>query len=292
MSKVTTRTASGDDFPTVARLIIEQNQKPERQCIHSGDRYENTLQTMISYTEAAEFCLALAEQAGEIVGIFGCEYDETMGRGWLWGPFFLIEPEAAWQNALNQALLNLLPASVRRIDSFLSGANRQGQEFYVERGFDQAGMNHVYTAKTAPDIDADTRLGVLFETSYTEAVIRLHETAFPNTYERGAGMLDKIDDNHQVFVYAIERDVLGYVYATINDDGAAGYIDFLAVREDARGRGIGRALLLTALKWCFTTKGMPEVSLTVRDENATARSLYERVGFRLQYVGVNHRKVW
>ena len=50
--------------------------------------------------------------------------------------------------------------------------------------------------------------------------------------------------------------------------------------------------MTTALDWFFDEREMPQVGLTVSDENINARGLYERVGFRLKYTGVNHRLEW
>ncbi len=49
----------------------------------------------------------------------------------------------------------------------------------------------------------------------------------------------------------------------------------LGVREGARGRGLGRALLALALD------AVEDVMLTVRFDNALAGRMYERAGFRI-----------
>jgi ribosomal protein S18 acetylase RimI-like enzyme len=57
-------------------------------------------------------------------------------------------------------------------------------------------------------------------------------------------------------------------------------IEVLAVREDARGAGIGRALLEAAVA-VAAKEGQRAVTLEVVDTNGRARELYERVGFEL-----------
>jgi ribosomal protein S18 acetylase RimI-like enzyme len=57
-------------------------------------------------------------------------------------------------------------------------------------------------------------------------------------------------------------------------------IEVLAVREDARGAGIGRALLEAAVA-SEEAAGARAVTLEVVDTNGRARDLYERVGFEL-----------
>jgi ribosomal protein S18 acetylase RimI-like enzyme len=93
-------------------------------------------------------------------------------------------------------------------------------------------------------------------------------------------------------VHAEGDAVLGYIYAAIEDGSGEGTIEFLGVQADARRRGVGRRLLLTALNWLFQVKNVSEVGLTVSDEDTDARALYEGVGFGLKHTGLNLRRVW
>lgn len=70
--------------------------------------------------------------------------------------------------------------------------------------------------------------------------------------------------------------VLGYVVAWFAAD--EGEIANLAVAPDARGRGIGAALLDAALTQAEQMR-VSAVYLEVRDSNQTARRLYESRGF-------------
>lgn len=83
-----------------------------------------------------------------------------------------------------------------------------------------------------------------------------------------------------------DSELTGYLYAVMEDDPDRGGIEFVAVRPDDRGQGHGRCLLLAALRWLFAEKGVSHVILNVRDELTHARSLYESVGFVLQYSGL------
>lgn len=60
--------------------------------------------------------------------------------------------------------------------------------------------------------------------------------------------------------------------------GRVAYVEALAVAEDARGRGIGTALLEAAIDEA-TRRGASAVVLEVVDTNPAARRLYERLGF-------------
>jgi ribosomal protein S18 acetylase RimI-like enzyme len=244
---------------------------------------------MNKWEEASEICFAMALQDGNLVGAFGSEFDEALGRGWLWGPFAPTEDWAEVASALSDRLLEILPPSIRRLDGFLHVANERGREFYLSHGFEQLKRHHVYVAARGRELLPACVVCRALEPSQKESFSRLHDALFPDTYETGESIVAKLDDDHAVFVQTEGDDVVGYIYVAIEDGTREGYVEFLGVRADARRRGLGKGLLLTALKWWFEEKGVSEVSLTVSDEDTAARALYESVGFGLRTTGVNFR---
>jgi ribosomal protein S18 acetylase RimI-like enzyme len=72
---------------------------------------------------------------------------------------------------------------------------------------------------------------------------------------------------------AIERgEVIGMAQCW-----TSAFVKDLAVLPSERRRGIGRALMLTAFN-AFTTRGASHVDLKVREENASALTLYRELG--------------
>ena len=291
MKTVEIRSAHRCDFPRIAKLIARQNRTPESQCIISGDSYESILQTMAKWDEASEICFAIALRDGQLLGVLGSEFDQELARGWLWGPFVFAEDWDEVAAVLLAKLLELLPAPIHRLDFFVNIANQRAYRFYLEHGFQKPEVSYVYVAphpkKPFPLPKPCSRL-------QAEQSIRfrtLHDTLFPKTYYTGQDILDQLDDDHQVFICSGGEDVLGYVYAIVDESGE-GYIDFLGVRDDVRGRGLGKRLLLTALNWLFEYKDVLEVGLTVAQDLINARSLYESAGFRIKHTGLSARKDW
>lgn len=81
-----------------------------------------------------------------------------------------------------------------------------------------------------------------------------------------------------VFLVAeAEGKVVGYSVALEAAD--EGEILNLAVAEDGRRRGLGRALVETIVG-ALTERGVHQVYLEVRESNAPARALYSGFGFR------------
>ena len=72
----------------------------------------------------------------------------------------------------------------------------------------------------------------------------------------------------------------GLVGWRLEDDGRVAEITVLAVREDARRRGVGRALLDTAVEALRAT-GVQRAWLVTTNDNLPALGLYQRAGWRL-----------
>ena len=71
--------------------------------------------------------------------------------------------------------------------------------------------------------------------------------------------------------------VAGFGIMRYRDDDA--HLDLLAVRPDARRRGLGRRLIEWLEKPALVA-GITEVWLEVRERNLAARAFYERLGYR------------
>jgi ribosomal protein S18 acetylase RimI-like enzyme len=71
---------------------------------------------------------------------------------------------------------------------------------------------------------------------------------------------------------------LGLRAFSSDPDGPSAHIGALAVAAEARGRGVGTALL-AEVEAVARRRGRPRLSLDVVDTNPRARALYERLGF-------------
>lgn len=69
-----------------------------------------------------------------------------------------------------------------------------------------------------------------------------------------------------------------FVIAWVED--GTGWITQMGVREGWRGQGIGEALIVATLR-AFAAEGIETAALEVATDNADARALYERMGFRV-----------
>lgn len=77
-------------------------------------------------------------------------------------------------------------------------------------------------------------------------------------------------------VLEVEGAIAGSVMAAY--DGHRGWMNYLAVLSDARGRGYGRALVEHAER-ALRELGCPKLNLQVRSSNARVIEFYRRLGY-------------
>jgi ribosomal protein S18 acetylase RimI-like enzyme len=66
-------------------------------------------------------------------------------------------------------------------------------------------------------------------------------------------------------------------------DGHRGWIYYLAVAQDRRQEGLGRAMFETAQAW-LKARGAPKIQLMVRETNEEAIGFYKAMGLEVQPV--------
>ncbi len=77
-------------------------------------------------------------------------------------------------------------------------------------------------------------------------------------------------------VRILGREPVGYVIA--GRSGGTGFVQRLAVHPEHAGQGIGRTLVIDALRWLQRHGGV-DAFVNTQDDNVRAIELYERLGF-------------
>lgn len=102
---------------------------------------------------------------------------------------------------------------------------------------------------------------------------RYHVTA-TNFAER---LSNGLANGATIFVAARAGDALGFVWLVARGAfNRSAYIQLIGTRPDARGGGVGRALMEFAEAWAASR----EMFLLVSDFNADAQKFYARLGYR------------
>jgi ribosomal protein S18 acetylase RimI-like enzyme len=82
-----------------------------------------------------------------------------------------------------------------------------------------------------------------------------------------------------VFVAEVASAVAGYITTWIDREAGVGFIPNLAVDANARGLGIGRALINHAIRH-FHEAGIRYARIETLDQNPIGQNLYPSAGFR------------
>jgi ribosomal protein S18 acetylase RimI-like enzyme len=170
---------------------------------------------------------------------------------------------------------------------FAYGGNDAGRRHLREAGYEPS--QHYFRlradlADVPPPADLELRP---FEPGDEEAVHRLIQEAFSEIEGHEAQTVEQwrakglAKAGFDPALWLLADDGEGVVGAALGErwqDGT-GYVGELAVASRARGRGLGRALLLGVFE-AFRRAGLEHAELSVHGRNRGALALYESVGMR------------
>lgn len=94
-----------------------------------------------------------------------------------------------------------------------------------------------------------------------------------------------LDKETEILVIEVDNEIVGSGYAQIRSGKPFeryklfGYLGFMYVKPEFRGRGLNNILLNDLKKWILS-KGITEVRLQVYSENDAAVRAYEKAGFK------------
>jgi ribosomal protein S18 acetylase RimI-like enzyme len=144
-------------------------------------------------------------------------------------------------------------------------------------------MTDTYMIRTARPDDADVIAQQIQELAEAISEHSPITAAYISTYLafQGCGVLLAEQDGSAV-------GLLSYsIRANLYHAGPCGLIEELVVRDGARGRGIGKALIREALR-LFESLGCAEATVSTLPDNEGALRLYRAMGFDEEAVLLEH----
>jgi ribosomal protein S18 acetylase RimI-like enzyme len=115
-----------------------------------------------------------------------------------------------------------------------------------------------------------------------KTLIREEQARQSNRFVEGVELeayLRRLDERAEVVSEVVDGRCRGFVaYYCNNLATRQAYITLVLVAPDARGTGLGRALVTEALAAC-RGRGFVTCRLEVRDDNAVALAMYRSMGF-------------
>lgn len=234
----------------------------------------------------------MAYDGDEIVGAFGVDADPEINRAWLFGPL-VDHPD--WHEVADQLYTKVIPripVGIRDYDLFADVQNTRMEAFAVRHGFPIHSENAVLTLAREnynPVSQRKTKV-IPYREDFFDAFEQLHKTLFPTGYFTARQMVEKIDENHQLFLAVENGQLLGYHFGKTEPPSGSGYVDFIGTDASARGRGIGADLLAAGIDWMLAEPATQKINLTVNADNVAARKLYEKFDFVTDRVMRGYRK--
>jgi ribosomal protein S18 acetylase RimI-like enzyme len=284
------------EWPALGAFIFRSNRTADGRvrCLHGdqGDDERSHVAELAELpAEEAAFWRATGAR-GETIGVIGCMTDRSQRRAWIRGPWAVPGPSSA---SLEAALLDTLERAlpeVDRLDAFASEDDAMLAALYHGAGYRRMDVHRVMQAalgNAATAAPADARITPARPDDLLQW-LPLHHRLFPGSYLSDHEIAAAISHGPRLVLTAwLDGRPAGYLVAKDDTTMDELYVDYLGVDPAARGRGLGRALLLHALRW-GTARGRRRAALTVRQDRAEALSLYLQCGFHHARAGVHWRK--
>lgn len=282
--------AAAEHRSALVSMLSELNSTAESQCLHCDTEHSGIAVEIDNLLAHNSIPLIVALDNRGIAAVLGCELNTAGTHCWLRGPFLRSSADIAVLAAVYEQLASSLPSTLTDMMAFPNVENTTARAFYTQREFSDTHTIHIYTAPR-PAILPPAVHGIHeYSSDLFEQLQTLHDLAFTTAVERATDIAAALDEDHRVFVYTEQGVLAGYIHVSISNTPAEGFVEFLAVHPDYRGRGIGEQLLQHAMHWFFAERAMPQAGLCVRDTVANARRLYERAGFSLFASGIGMRR--
>lgn len=279
------------DLAEVAAFLAAQQADPGRHIGYLNTDADAIAEQLAELEPLGTAGLVVARDAGRIVGALAAEWDTEPPRCWWHGPFVAVDVDVDEVAGLLLARgRELLPETVTQQE--LCGDDRHVwlPEFARRHGFAAEEASAVLGRDLGDDLPPRRATTVAVEdldAAQRAAVATLHDELFRNTHTPGAKLVDGGTD--RLLVVLEDGVPRGYVAVERQQDGE-GYLDFLGVAPDARGRGFGSALVAAACHEMRDALGCRTTHLTVRESNVAARRVYATNGFVEERVIVPFRR--
>lgn len=275
-----------EDFQAVAALAVAASASPETACgqpdVASVDEFVADYGHRPLEQEAW-----VAELDGRVVAFAaGSARNQTFVID---GP--IVAPEAQ-RLGIGTALFAQLEAEAARggfaqAQGGVRATNERGLRFLERLGYRPKDEIYVYEThqplSKVFNVPAGVIIGELKPRHLVPFLMIMHE-CFPGYRLPSTPQRLFEPDKMKIFLALDEADKpVGAVTAFFYPEDRIGYIYHIGITEPYRRGGLGRALLLSATDWLWETHSPRFVGLSTNDSAGVRHSLYERVGFELQY---------
>lgn len=279
----------------LSKFIGSINKHPEKNIGYLGEEtieIEESLREDFT-EEDMEKAFILAYEDNELVGVLGIDIDEEKGVGEALGPFIESDNYKGMEMELFIEINKVLSPSIKRINMYFHKDNKMCRELSEKLlGEYLKDIYYMSLHKEKFKEIANEEGKELREEDYND-FIKLHKDIFKDSYYNGKDIINRLNKNRKIFV--LKDEVLrGYIYVEYKEKFKEGTVEFIGVKEELRGKGIGKKLLSLGVNWLFSKKNLESIKLTTSIDNK-AFYLYKSLGFNvektLSYYKINRENI-
>lgn len=214
------------------------------------------------------------------------------------GNFHQYVVPGVWRHGLGSQLLHYIEARAVEqgypvLETTIAAEDEKSTRFLLDRGFTvvghsrhlaREGLDHLpdallptgYEVRSLAETEGDT--GLYIETAnrlgaYDGSYSLIREEDLARQLDAGTFQPEGV-----FFLSEATGRIVGVIRATLTHDGKRGYLNEIRLEPSSRGKGLGLAVVTTALGY-LAARGVRRVELDTPGENASAYNLALRSGF-------------
>ncbi|MFJ3390394.1 MULTISPECIES: N-acetyltransferase [Lysinibacillus] len=269
----------------LSEFLVIYNNKIEQCTGYCGDKsleIYNTLKNDFSDLKI-EDCFAVIYENETIIAALGFDVDSEKCTAEVWGPFirdeFINKKEIMIDN-LWDYLFGKTSSYIEEFEFFISSENTLAIYLIEKLQLNKHGTHLVLKAyKNNIILLEQSNDFVEYSSEFQDVFSMLHQQTFPKTYYNSNEMTQRLNEYNKLYILIEDNHLKGYVYFEANPEFGEGTIEYIAVTNDNRKRGIGTNLLRFAMSKLFAYKNIKELTLCVQENNLRAINLYLAAGF-------------
>ncbi|MCT6926135.1 N-acetyltransferase [Metasolibacillus sp.] len=277
---------SPKDAKEISIYLEKMNATNKSHIGFCGEQNEEIYDSLMNDFSDLEFedSFLVAYDQSNIVGAIGLDVDLGGAYADVWGPFVTDENLDVAQALWNKALLKI-PQEIKSCSFFINKDNVFAKEFVIQNSAQYLGTDMVLSITRSLFTKEALTISEKIDKEHYDSFISLHDEVFPQTYFNSHSILKRLNGrNNLLIIKGNESKIKGYVYIEAKPEHKEGNIEYIAVSVEYRGQGVGKMLIIDALKKLFSYSSIDEITICVSCENEAAINLYKSVGFKEKYV--------
>ncbi|MBS3967672.1 MAG: GNAT family N-acetyltransferase [Truepera sp.] len=283
------RELNESDLPQLLALLRQLDQHPEYRTIAPESRSLDELRLELFDNPSYEAKPLVLVRNGVT-----CAYANLCshhGEAFLEGPLLAegVSPHEA--EPLLAAIIELARSKYHYLDAFVGEANYRAQEALRLVGFEPFRTTYLYELPRQHQLPLTLHPGVRLELA-TEIELGTYRDLYRDTSDHWATrlawddeeLLTRFDDpNVQLILAYLGSELVGHLELEFVPEEGLAEVAYFGVLPQARGQGVGRALLTRGLREAFADPAVELVMARAYDDERAACHALERLGFRLSH---------